>query len=85
MMHVVPKAKFPFCFVNELGPREGRGISEYCLLFVCFLLRCRLLTFTISWMQYSHGHDTKYADDDVFIKIIFRVYPIMLMKSRQVF
>lgn len=36
-------------------------------------------------MQYSRGHDTKSADDDVFIKILFRVYPIMLMKSRQVF
>lgn len=36
-------------------------------------------------MQYSRGHDTKYADDDVFIKILFRVYPIMLMKSHQVF
>lgn len=36
-------------------------------------------------MQYSRGHDTKYADDDVFIKILFSVYPIMLMKSRQVF
>lgn len=36
-------------------------------------------------MQYSRGHDTKYADDDIFIKILFRVYPIMLMKSRQVF